>query len=104
MKLGVSGDTLVNFFNIADVFKNDECTLEKKDNAEIRLTTTASFKSTSPLVDGDNGHFYYVDTFGSPGLKKTEKTGKEWHADYLPEAFEEAKQLIEQAKERKGFK
>ncbi len=37
-------------------------------------------------------------------IKKTEKTGKEWHADYLPEAFEEAKQLIEQAKERKGFK
>ena len=37
-------------------------------------------------------------------IKKAEKTGKEWHADYLPDAFEEAKQLIEQAKERKGYK
>ena len=37
-------------------------------------------------------------------VKKAEKAGKEWHADYLPEAFEEAKKLIEQAKERKGYK
>lgn len=37
-------------------------------------------------------------------IKKAEKAGKEWHADYLPDAFEEAKQLIEQAKERKGYK
>lgn len=37
-------------------------------------------------------------------IKKAEKAGKEWHADYLPEAFEEAKKLIEQAKERKGYK
>ncbi len=37
-------------------------------------------------------------------IKKAEKAGKEWHADYLPEAFEEAKQLIELAKERKGYK
>ena len=36
-------------------------------------------------------------------IKKAEKTGKEWHADYLPEAFEEARQLIEKAKERKGY-
>ena len=26
-------------------------------------------------------------------IKKAEKAGKEWYADYLPEAFEEAKQL-----------
>lgn len=37
-------------------------------------------------------------------LKKAEKAGKEWYADYLPEAFEEAKELIEKAKERKGYK
>ena len=37
-------------------------------------------------------------------IKKAEKAGKEWHADYLFDAFEEAKQLIEQAKERKGYK
>jgi tetrapyrrole methylase family protein/MazG family protein len=36
-------------------------------------------------------------------IKKAEKAGKEWHADYLPEAFEEAKELIEKAKERKGY-
>lgn len=37
-------------------------------------------------------------------LKKAEKEGKEWFADTLPEAFEEAKELIEKAKERKGYK
>jgi tetrapyrrole methylase family protein/MazG family protein len=36
-------------------------------------------------------------------IKKAEKAGKEWHADYLPEAFEEAKELSEKAKERKGY-
>jgi len=36
-------------------------------------------------------------------LKKAEKEGKEWFADTLPEAFEEAKELIEKAKERKGY-
>ncbi len=37
-------------------------------------------------------------------IKKQEKVGKEWFADTLPEAFEEAKELIEKAKERKGYK
>ena len=37
-------------------------------------------------------------------IKKTEKEGKEWFADTLPEAFEEAKELIEMAKERKGYR
>jgi tetrapyrrole methylase family protein/MazG family protein len=37
-------------------------------------------------------------------IKKAEKAGKEWHADYLPEAFEEAKGLIEQAEKRKGYR
>ena len=37
-------------------------------------------------------------------IKKTEKAGKEWHADYLPEAFEEARGLIEQAEKRKGYR
>ena len=36
-------------------------------------------------------------------IKKQEKQGKEWADEYLPEAFEEAKELIEAAKERKGF-
>ena len=36
-------------------------------------------------------------------IKKQEKAGKEWTEEYLPEAFEEAKELIEAAKERKGF-
>ena len=35
-------------------------------------------------------------------IKKQEKQGKEWADEYLPEAFEEAKELIEAAKERKG--
>ena len=34
-------------------------------------------------------------------IKKQEKFGKEWTADYLPNAFEEAKVLIEAAKKRK---
>ena len=37
-------------------------------------------------------------------IKKQEKAGKEWFGDTLPEAFEEAKELIEKAKERKGYK
>ncbi len=36
-------------------------------------------------------------------IKKKEKTGKEWMESYLPDAFEEAKALIEEAKKRKGF-
>ena len=37
-------------------------------------------------------------------IKRKEKEGKEWQADYLPEAFNEAKELIDKARERKGFK
>ena len=37
-------------------------------------------------------------------IKKSQKKGKEWMDAKLPEAFEEAKDLIERAKERKGFK
>lgn len=36
-------------------------------------------------------------------IKKQEKAGKEWTEAYLPDAFEEAKDLIERAKKRKGF-
>ena len=37
-------------------------------------------------------------------IKKSQKKGKEWMDAGLPKAFEEAKDLIEKAKERKGFK
>ena len=37
-------------------------------------------------------------------IKKNQKKGKEWMDAGLPKAFEEAKDLIEKAKERKGFK
>ncbi len=36
-------------------------------------------------------------------IKRKEKEGKEWQADYLPEAFNEAEQLIQKARERKGL-
>ena len=36
-------------------------------------------------------------------IKKAEKEGKEWHEDYLPDAFSEANELIERAKKRKGY-
>ena len=36
-------------------------------------------------------------------IKRKEKEGKEWQADYLPEAFNEAEALIQKARERKGF-
>lgn len=36
-------------------------------------------------------------------IKKQEKNGKEWMESYLPEAFDEAKSLIDAAKKRKGF-
>ena len=37
------------------------------------------------------------------GIKKKEKEGKQWHEDYLKEAFEESKLLIDKARERKGY-
>ena len=36
-------------------------------------------------------------------IKKEEKAGKEWTEAYLPAAFDEAKELIDAAAERKGF-
>lgn len=36
-------------------------------------------------------------------IKKREKEGKEWQAEYLPGAFNEAEELIRRARERKGF-
>lgn len=36
-------------------------------------------------------------------IKRQEKQGKEWTEQYLPAAFEEAKELIETAKKRKGY-
>ncbi|MBD5520300.1 MAG: MazG family protein [Lachnospiraceae bacterium] len=36
-------------------------------------------------------------------IKKNEKTGKEWMDNYLPDAFNEAKELIDKAGKRKGF-
>lgn len=36
-------------------------------------------------------------------IKKKEKVGKEWTESYLPGAFDEAKELIDVAKKRKGF-
>lgn len=36
-------------------------------------------------------------------MKRQEKAGKEWMADYLPDAFAEAEDLIDQARKRKGF-
>nr|WP_292202889.1 MazG nucleotide pyrophosphohydrolase domain-containing protein [Butyrivibrio sp.] len=37
-------------------------------------------------------------------IKRKEKEGKEWQADYLPQAFNEAEELIQKARERKGFR
>ena len=36
-------------------------------------------------------------------IKKKEKEGKQWHEDYLKEAFAESKLLIDKARERKGY-
>jgi len=36
-------------------------------------------------------------------IKKTEKDGREWEQEYLPAAMDEAKQLIDVARKRKGF-
>lgn len=36
-------------------------------------------------------------------IKKQEKAGREWTQDYLPEAFDEAKDLIDAARIRKGL-
>ena len=36
-------------------------------------------------------------------IKRKEKEGKEWQADYLPGALKEAEELIQKVRERKGF-
>ena len=36
-------------------------------------------------------------------IKKAEKEGKEWQEEYLRAAMDEALELIERAKARKGF-
>ena len=36
-------------------------------------------------------------------IKEQEKAGREWETDYLKGAMDEASELIERAKERKGF-
>lgn len=56
-------------------------------------------------------HVFYGVTYNSKeeqhdaweAIKAEEKAGKEWHEQYLKEAFAESSDLIEQAKERKGF-
>ena len=56
-------------------------------------------------------HVFKSDTVNDSGevltrwadIKKQEKAGKEWTEDYLPGAFDEAKELIDVAKKRKGF-
>lgn len=48
----------------------------------------------------ENGH----ELTSWENIKKYEKAGKEWTEEYLPDAFEEAKALIDRAKLRKGFK
>ena len=52
-----------------------------------------------PVVDKDGKELTSWDD-----IKKFEKDGKEWTEEYLPGAFEEAKELIERAKKRKGYK
>lgn len=43
------------------------------------------------------------DTGGWVKIKEQEKAGSEWETDYLKGAMDEASELIERAKERKGF-
>ena len=52
-----------------------------------------------PVVDKDGKELTSWDD-----IKRFEKEGKEWTEEYLPGAFEEAKELIERAKKRKGYK
>ena len=52
-----------------------------------------------PIVDKDGKELTSWDD-----IKRFEKEGKEWTKEYLPGAFEEAKGLIERAKNRKGYK
>lgn len=52
---------------------------------------------TDTVKDSDEVHAEWAD------IKKQEKAGKEWTENYLPGAFEEAKELIDVVKKRKGF-
>ena len=51
----------------------------------------------------EEGYFTMDDVIQGIIDKMWEKAGNEWTEAYLPEAFEEAKELIEEAKKRKGL-
>ncbi len=68
-------------------------------------------KTVSDKMVRRHPHVFSGVTYESPEaqhaaweeIKKQEKAGKEWHADYLKGALEESTELIERAKARKGI-
>ena len=67
-------------------------------------------KAADKMIDRHPDVFHHplLDESGNPvtgweEIKKYEKAGREWEKDYLPEAFEEAEDLLEKARKRKGI-
>lgn len=52
---------------------------------------------TDRTMSEDEAHRAWQET------KKKEKAGREWEADYLPSALDEAEELIDAARKRKGI-
>ena len=77
------------FFTFEDVAKT---VADKMERRHPHVFTDVKFETEEEL------HAAWAE------IKRQEKEGKEWHADYLPGAFKEAHELIDRAQERKGFK
>lgn len=95
------GDLLLNIFLQAEIAKEEGYfTMEDvfHDVCEKMIRRHPHVFSGRKFDSDEEFHQYWAE------IKKSEKVGKEWMADYLPEAFEESKELINVAIERKKKK
>ncbi|MBQ1460651.1 MAG: tetrapyrrole methylase [Selenomonas sp.] len=63
-------------------------------------------KAASDKMERRHPHVFAgapVESVDWEAIKKAEKSGREWEEDYLPGAFQQAEDLIAQARRRKGI-
>ena len=109
-KYGMSGNIgVLNYDeNEEDVFIGYDISHSKKHSEfmageidkEVKMIIDKCYDKAKEII------LQYEDILHSSAnlLIEKEKIGREWEEEYLPGAFEEAKELIEKAKTRKGYK
>ena len=73
------------------------------DLEDVAKTISDKMIRRHPHVFGETGSPKQILGADWEEIKKQEKAGREWEADYLPGAMDEASELLEVAKKRKGF-